>query len=549
MKFRNPKTNEGNDETASIETNDESHKTIETTVVKKSPLTKRMVWINSIVIILLSILIYNLYQKYQDYNSSEIPPLESNENSIAIIPFKNLSKLEEDKFFTLGVTTSLQSQLNTIKGIKVISEKCMEKYADTIMTPSEIANEIGVTYLLNGTVQKHKDSIRVITHVINAKDDNQLKSMVFIEKFDHLLALQSNIAKQVALELNIKLSPAELEKIEKVPTDNLEAYKTYLKGRFFWHRRTEEDLNKSIYYFNQALELDSTYALAYAGLADAYFIMGWWRWLPKNKGFTKGREYAQKALSIDNTNAEAHATLGAIITWDEWKWKEAEKELKMAISLNPNYTTGHQYYHELLNVLGRNKEAQIQINIALELNPYSLIINRQTAYSYYNNLNYKKAVEGFHKAIDLGNGNDLLVRFDKLGIIKCYINLGWNELAKESIKNFISTDPSIDHKVLDEIYIKSGIDGLMIWFVNWILVNKSEKYLGNLTIVTINSNIAYFYARTGDLQNALKYLEKAFKHGETGILFINGSSDFNSIRTEPRFIALLKKMGLAEQYE
>jgi tetratricopeptide (TPR) repeat protein len=432
------------------------------------------------------------------------------------------------------------NQLSIIQGLEVKSRQSSERYHESIKTIRQIGAELGANYLLEGSVQKHKDSIRIIVQLIDAINDKHLWSDKYDFELKNVFTIQSEISKQIAEELKTVISPVGIEQIEKKPTENLEAYNLYLKGRFFWHRRTEEDLKKSIYFFNQALELDSDYALAYAGLADTYFIMGWWGWLPKNKGFTKGKEYAQKAISIDNTIAEAHATLGGIITWDEWNWEEAEKELKMAISLNPNYATAHHYYYELLDIIGRNKEAREHLDLALKLNPYSIIMTRQSAYAYYDNLEYQKAVEGFHKAIDLEVGNNMLIHVDKLGLIKCYVNLGWSELAIESIKNFTSTDPSIDYRLIDEIFIKSGIDGLMIWFVNWLSVNKSEKYVNNILM-------ASFYSITGDSQNALKYLDLAFNDGDTGMPFINKSPDFNLIKTEPRYIALLKKMGLEDK--
>ncbi len=244
--------------------------------VKKNVFGKRMVWINTLFIILLSVITYNLYQNYKDYFSNESAYLDDHNGSVAILPFKNLSEAKDDEFFTMGVTSSLQNQLNTIKGLKVISSNSMEKYTNTKMSPSEIANEIGVTYLLDGSVQKYGDSIKVIVNFINASENHQLNSLVYIEKFNNVFALQSKIAKQVTQELNIKLSQEELEQFDKKPTENMEAYNLYLKGRFFWHQRTKEGINKSIDYFKQAVELDSIYTLAYAGLADSYYVMPWY---------------------------------------------------------------------------------------------------------------------------------------------------------------------------------------------------------------------------------------------------------------------------------
>lgn len=476
---------------------------------------------------------------YAFYNSSVKQKEKGQIISIAVMPFKNLSDDKTNQYFADGVMDDILNHLSSIKEFKVISRTTMDQYRETQKTAPEIAKELKVTYIIESTIQKYNDSIKIITQLIDAKNDKHVWSKHFGREFNNIFALESEIAKQIAEELNITLSPAELNQIEKIPTENLEAYKMYLNGRFYWHQRTKKDLNKSLYYFNKALASDSTYALAYAGLADAYYIMAWWGWYPKNEGFNKAKEFAQKAIAIDNNIAEAHATLGGILTFHEWNWKEAERELKLAISLNPNYATAHHYYYELLEVLCRNEEARNQINLALELNPYSLIMNRQSAYSYYNTEDYKKAIDVFYKAIDLEVGNNVLIYPDKLSIVKCYIHLGWNELALETIKKFISTDPSINNKVLDDIYYKSGIEGLVSWFINWMFEHKSEKYINNIMT-------ASFYSIIGDSQNALKVLEKAFEEGDSGMPFIKNNPDFNTIKTEPRFIAILKKMNLAD---
>ncbi len=463
------------------------------------------------------------------------------DNSIAVIPFKNLSDNRENQYFADGMMDDILNQLSIIQGLEVKSRQSSERYYKSIKPIQQIGAELGANYLLEGSVQKHKDSIRIIVQLIDAINDKHLWSDKYDFELKNVFTIQSEISKQIANELNTIISPAGIEQIEKKPTENLEAYNLYLKGRFFWHLRTEEDLNKSIYYFKKALELDSDYALAYAGLADTYFVMGWWGWLPKNKGFTKGKEYAQKALSIDNTITEAHATLGVIIAWDEWKWKEAEKELKMAISLNPNNATAHQYYAELLNILGRNKEVKEQIDLALKLNPYSLMMNRVKCYFYYNTVDYKKAIEAYSHSLTLADGNNMVIWNDKLSIVRCYIHLERNNKAVEEIKNLISTDYSNNsHQTIDKIYQESGIVGVINWFINWMLINEQKKYINNFAI-------AKFYGCIGDSQNALKYLEKSFKEGIVETPKIKNNSDFDSIKTEPRYIALLEKMGLADK--
>ena len=456
------------------------------------------------------------------------------DKSIAVLPFKNLSTNIENQYFADGMMDDILNHLSFVEGLEVKSRQSSEKYRESDKSIPQIGDELSANYLLEGSVQKHKDSIRIIVQLIDAINDNHLWSDKYDFELKNVFAIQSKISKQIAIELNTVISPNGIDQIDKKPTENLEAYKMYLNGRFFWHLRTEKDLNKSIYYFNKAVELDSTYALVFAGLADSYFIMAFWGWIEKNEGFTKGKEFAQKALAINNNIAEAHATLGGIKTYYEWNWKDAESELKLAISLSPNNATAHQYYAELLDILGGNKEAREQINLALKLNPHSYAMNLVSAICYYNSNDYYKAIEAYKRTIDIANSNNDLILGGKWAIMNCYLNLGRNKDALELLKDFIPID---NHQLLDEIFKESGIKGV----INWYLLDNKQKR-------SHSYNIAMLYSFIGDSQNALKYLEYFFEDGHIILPRINNSSDFNAIKTEPRFVALLEKMGL-EDYE
>jgi TolB-like protein len=453
-------------------------------------------------------------------------------NSIAVIPFKNLSDNKENQYFADGMMDDILNHLSSIQALEVKSRLSSERYRDSNKSSYEIGKELGVSYILEGSVQMHKDSIRFIVQLVDAINDNHLWSDKYDFKLKNIFAIQSEISKQIAVKLNTAIPRIGIGENEKRLTENIEAYNLYLKGRFFWHLRTEKDLNISIYYYKKALELDSIYALAYAGLADSYFIKAWRGWIEKNEGLEKGKEFAQKALTINNNIAEAHATLGGIKTYYEWKWKEAESELKLAISLNPNDAVSHQYYSELLDILGRNEEAREQIDLALELNPYSSIMNSLSALYYYNSNDYYKSIDAHKRAKHLANSNN---DYDKLHLIRCFLNLGKNKEALELIKDVISID---NHQLLDKILMESGIKGVINWFIDYILVNKQNSDL--------NFHIARFYSLIGDSQNALKYLEYFFEEGHITLPRINNSSEFSFIRTEPRFIALLNKMNLVD---
>ena len=537
-KIRNPKDVDHNEDEQVLKLIDGVQAISINPSAKKNIFGKRMVWINTFFILLLSIITYSLYQNYKEYFSNETAYPNDFIGSVAILPFKNLSEAKEDEFFTEGVTNSLQNQLNTINGLKVISSNSMEEYTDTKMSPSEIANEIGVTYLMDGSVQKYGDSIKVIINFIDAREDHQLSSLVYIEKFNNLFALQSNIAKQVTQELNIKLSQEQLEQFDKHPTDNLEAYNLYLKGRFFWHQRTKEGINKGIDYFKQAVELDSTYTLAYAGLADSYFVLPWYIYTKdKDSVFIIAKEYAEKALSLDNNNSEAHATLGSILCYKDWNWEASEKELKLAIKLKPNYATARQYYAELLEILGRAKEAREQIDLALRLNPNSYIMTFISARLYYKNGLYEKAIIEANKAKELNNKS-----FSPYGvIINCYTYMGKDDEAMAEWEEELKLYPDQNIEVTEgrrEAFKKSGIKG--VWkFTNDRMINSDNA---DIYAHAIAGNYAYL----GETEKALEYLELAYEQRSFDLVWIKLNYDLKTLRDEPRFLALLKKMNLGD---
>ena len=538
VKFRNPKVVDLNiDEQGVVLTN--ADQTISKKAsVKKNLLSKRMIWINTFFILLLSVLGYNLYQNYKNHTAVQLDYNDNEEKSIAILPFKNLSESKEDEFFTMGITSSLQSTLNTIKGLKVISENSMEKYANTNLSPSEIRKEIGITYLLDGSVQKYGDSIQVIVHFINARENHQLSSLVYYEQFRNLFALQSNIAKQVAEDLNITLSKEEIEQFDKKPTDNLEAYKLYLKGRFFWHRRTEDGINKSIDYFSQAIKLDSTYALAYAGLADSYYVLPFYVSIAdRDSIFNISKEYGEKALSIDKNNAQAHATLGSMLCYRDWDWEASEKELKFAIKLDPNYATAHQYYSEVLQILGRTKEARLEMDMAIKLNPNSWIMHKNSAEFYLDEGLFENAIIDANKAkeLDKNKGRPYSI------IMNCYTYMGKDDEAMAEWEEQLKLYPDVNIEYIEgcrDAFKKFGMKG--VW--NY----ETDRMINSDNADNYAFDIAMNYAYFGENKKALEWLELAYDRRNRGIIDIKTEYDFRDLRNEPRFLTILKKLNLGD---
>jgi TolB-like protein/class 3 adenylate cyclase len=491
-----------------------------------------------IVIIIIAAIFILYYLPEQRVNQSSIENLAKKPISIAVLPFDNLSGDPDQEMMCDGLTEEIIHYLSTIKVFdKVISRSSVMTFKNSEKTIPEIANLLNVNFILEGSYRQSGDRLRITAQLIDATSDSHLWTEIYERPVGDIFDIQSDIAKKIANNLKVEISSGENAQITRKPTENFEAYNLYLRGRFFWHRRMEEDLNKSIHYFNQSLELDSTYALAYAGLADSYFIMAWWGWYPKNEGFNKGKELALKALSINNDISEAHATLGGIAAWHEWNWEEAEKEIKTAITLNPNNATAFQYYSELLDILGKDNEARDQINIALKLNPNSYTMNDLSAMYYYHNTEYQKANEESKKALEINIYSRTMLR-----ILKSYVKVGFNQEAVEHVKNIVSIDDSINNNdLLDGIYQKSGMTGIITWFINWMLLNEQE---GNYNIPSVNYYAASLYAIIGDAQNAIEYLEKGMEIGDNNMPRINNNQDFDLIRTDPRFISLLRKMRL-----
>jgi TolB-like protein/AraC-like DNA-binding protein/Tfp pilus assembly protein PilF len=457
------------------------------------------------------------------------------EKSIAVLPFKNLSEDQSNQYFADGMMEDILNRLSHIHELKVISRYSSEQYRASSKSLPQIANELGVSYILDGSVQKCGDKARIFVQLIEAKRDQFLWSGKYDATLEKLLSLQSDVAKRVASELEAVLTPEEIHQVERKRTENMEAYNLYLKGRFFWYRRTEEGLKKSLIYFEQSIARDSSYALAYAGLADAYCSLAWWGWYPRKKGYAKAKELAQKALSLAPNLSEAHTTLGAIALWSEWNWTEAEEKLKRAIELNPNYATAHQYYAQYLSGVGKIHEAIEEMSKAIELNPLSVIMYSVSGCLHYQVGYYEQALTLHHTVLDMNQK----LRFAHIDIFYIYLQQGKDAAAVDELKKYLAKD-SLDKKQIpsmEDAFERSGRRGVLLWLVDLQIAKKTpECYF-----------IAELYAKLGHKEKALDWLEMAFEE-RVGLLAARFKRDHNleNLHSEPRYKALLQKMGLED---
>jgi TolB-like protein/class 3 adenylate cyclase len=451
------------------------------------------------------------------------------EKSIAVLAFDDQSPDSDQEWLGDGIADAILNALAHIRGMQVTGKTSSFSFKGKNVTIKEIGKALNVRTILEGSVSKVGDKLRINAQLIDVETDRNLWSQSYDRKLDDVFAIQSEIAKSVALELSTVLSPKEIEQFEKRGTENVEAYNLYLLGRHFWHKRTEQDLRKSVNYFHQALSLDTDYALAHAGLADAYLIQVEWGWLSRSEGYPKTKEQALKALEIEPNLAEAHATLGILATV-EWQWSNAETELNKAIELNPNYATGRQYYSEYLDVTRQPDKAREQINRALKLNPLSIILHIISSSYYFNEGKLNESLAAVMKAMDLDRNRTEL--YWKLFHI--YREQGKDEDALKQLEIIWLMDSTNTKYIKDinYVYANSEIDGVLRWWTELDEYKSTPIYM------------AYHYAVLGEKELALDWIEKAFELGQPGMATINNTIWFENLRSEPRFIALLKEMGL-----
>ncbi len=490
---------------------------------------KNTIILASVTIMALIILVYFFVAR--PANSSK--PVDK---SVAVLPFTNLSNDPEQEYFSDGIVEAILDHLFKIGELKVTSGTSTKRYKKTELSVKEIGRELAVSYILEGSVQKIGNNVRITAQLIDARTDIHLWSEKYDRNISDIFSIQSEVAQTVARELKATLTSKEKGQIEKNQTNNVEAYNLYLQGRFFWDTRTINGLNRSIDYFEKAIATDPDYALAYAGLADSYFIQAYWGWIPWNEGVSKSQKAVLRALDIDKNLAEAHTVLGALLNYKEWRWEDARKELQRAIELNPNFVTAHHYYSELLDILRQNDEARKQINLALQLDPFLPVLHAVSSGIFYSEGKVKEVLNECTvlQELDPEYGNRSLYWKE----FKIYCKQKEDLKALVALQKYLYMDTLkvTDSNIVKDVYDRSGINGL--W--NWLIESGLKKPNPDPLVLAID------YAIIGKKEEALDWLEKANKNPPPGFAILNNMPDLDNLRSEPRFQAIIKKMGLSE---
>src|SRR6185369_10388557 len=327
----------------------------------------------------LALLVISIFVVVWVFRSRSVP--SPTIRSLAVLPLESLSSDPSQEYFADGMTDELITDLGQISALRVISRTSVMQYKGVRKPLPQIARELNVEAIVEGTVLRSGDQVRITAQLIQASDDRHLWSRSYEGELRDALGLQNKVASAIAAEIQINLNPKEQIALRNEKAVNPEAYEAYLKGRYFWNKRTEDGLRKGIEYFNQAIEKDSTYGRAYTGLADSYALLGDWEYggMAPKEAFPRAKEAATKALQLDDTLAEAHTSLAFCLDLYDWNWDSAEVEFKRAIALTPGYATAPHWYSWHLAELGRKDEAIAEMREAASLDPLSLIISADLA--------------------------------------------------------------------------------------------------------------------------------------------------------------------------
>jgi TolB-like protein/Tfp pilus assembly protein PilF/class 3 adenylate cyclase len=462
--------------------------------------------------------------------------LAAPEKSIAVLPFVDLSQARDQEYFCDGISEEILDALAKVEGLRVVARTSSFAFKGKNADVGEIGQKLNVGNVLEGSLRREGNRIRVAVQLVNARDGFHLWSQTFERELQGVFAVQDEITRAVVDALKIKLAVAL--PVHKTP--NTEAYDLYLKGRYFLNRKTGADATRAIDYFNQALAKDPNDALAYAGLADAYssfvFPLGV---VAPQEVMPKAKEAALHALAIDNALGEAHASLAYITFFYVWDWAAAEKEFKRALELNPNNGDTHHWYSHYLMGQGRIEESLIQSKRALELSPFDILFNVHLAWHYLYARQYDQALERIEKTIEMDK--NFAQAYPWLGLI--LEQEGRYAEAIAAFQNAIRLFPggsSIAEAELAHVYAVSGNQEEARKIIVGLQELAKSEYVSSFQIAAI-------YAGLGEKDRAFAWLEKAYEERSDGLVNLNADQRFDSLRSDPRFQDLARRLGLIPQ--
>jgi TolB-like protein/DNA-binding winged helix-turn-helix (wHTH) protein/Tfp pilus assembly protein PilF len=460
--------------------------------------------------------------------------------SLAVLPLENLSRDPEQEYFADGMAEALTTELAQISALKVISHTSVVQYKGTKKSLPQIAQELSVDAVVEGAVQRSGDKVEITVQLIHAPTDRHLWAKSYERGLRDVLALQRDVAHAIADEIKAKLTPQEQARLTTARSINSEAYEDYLKGRFLLATQHERGVRKGMAYFQQAIQKDPHYALAYAGLAESYITLSqpWNGALSPKEALLQAKTAATKALEIDDSLGEAHSALAHVIELYDWDWQGAEKEYRRALELNPNSDTAHIWYGEYLQVMGRNEEAFVQVRQAMALDPLDAVLASDLGYTFYTARQYDQGILAFQKAFELEPDDG-----------GAHMGLGWvygeKKMYREAIAelekavNLSNRTDEGSVASLGKVLGDSGRKQEARKLLEELEERSKHRYISPYLIALVQIGLV-------ERDQAIASLEQGYTDRDQWMMFLKVDPHMDDLRSDPRFKDLIRRVGLPQ---
>jgi TolB-like protein/Tfp pilus assembly protein PilF len=459
--------------------------------------------------------------------------------SIAVLPFENIGPAE-NAYFAAGMTDEIVSRLGAVDGLSVVSSRATDRYAQSAKTMRDIGRELAVDYVIAGSVRSGSTlsastAVRVTIELLRARNERQLWAANYDRIANDIFQVQSDIAASLVERLGVTMDDPERRRLSARPAENHEAYTRYLKGRYFWNKRTEANIQLGLDYFQQAVDLDPSYSLAWAGIADVWIFRGFYSRMAPRESFPKAKHAALRALEFDSTLAEAHASMAHIHFEFDHDWQAAEREYRRAIELKPAYAVAHHWYGGFLSAMRRHDEALQHARTARELDPLSPIIQTWVGLRFYFNRRYADAIAEYQKALELDQD-----------FAPAHWHLGW---AYEQTGRFQEGIAEAERALADDPDNLLYLASLGHAYARAGMKQDAGATLARLTQASSSRHVsayhvAVIYIALGDADSGLDWLERAYDEQSPWIGYMSVDPRLDPVRTQPRFLQLLRKARL-----
>ncbi len=448
-------------------------------------------------------------------------------DSLAVLPFRSMSADADTDYLSDGITDSLTNKLSQLPALRVVARTIVSPYKGHDSDTKKIGRELDVKAVLSGKVTRRGDSLLVQAELVDVRAGSQLWGESYTRKVVDIQSMEQDIAKEISDRLRPKLTGEDKKRLSKSDTTNADAYQLYLKGRYAWEKRTTESLKQSIEYFNQAIEKDASYAVAYAGLSNSYAVLSAWDFMSPKESFPKAISAAKRALEIDDGLAQPHATLGWALTAYDWNFPAAEKEFRTAVQLDPGYATAHHWYGLMLSALARSDESIAELGLATKLDPFSVVMQTNTVRVFIHARQSDRAVESARSVVERQPTSDL-----------AHLWLGYAYESKGMLADALAEySKSKNTAGIGRVFARMGRRSEARAIASDLEQKASRAYVSPF-------DIARVFAALGDKDRAFEWLDRAYADHSTNLLYAKVNPNLDELHSDPRFTELLRRMNL-----